>query len=88
MTSFVDDTPADARSVDSERTWSLKPLLRHAQRSHSKMPGIRKIPLRAIGIILFVALLNVIVWIAAAIVLVGRSQLGHHHRVWICADIS
>jgi len=71
MTSFVDDAPADARSVDSERSWSLKPLLRHAQRSHSKMPGIRKIPLRAIGIILFIALLNAIVWIAAAIVLVG-----------------
>jgi high-affinity nickel-transport protein len=35
------------------------------------MPGIRKIPLRAIAVILFVALINVVVWIAAAIVLVS-----------------
>ncbi|KAJ5684575.1 uncharacterized protein N7477_000920 [Penicillium maclennaniae] len=69
MTSFVDDSLADARSVDSERSWSLKPLIRHARRSHSKMPGIRKIPLRAIGIITLIALLNCIAWVAAAIVL-------------------
>lgn len=73
MTSFVDDTPTDARSVDSERNWSLKPLIRHAQRSHSKMPGIRKIPLRAIGIIALVALVNCVVWVAAAIVLVSQE---------------
>lgn len=73
MTSFVDDTPADASSIDSERSWSLKPLIRHAQRSHSRMPGIRKIPLRAIGIITLVALLNCVVWVAAAIVLVSRD---------------
>jgi hypothetical protein len=41
------------------------------------MPGIRKIPLRAIGIILFIALLNAIVWIAAAIVLVRLINLFH-----------
>ncbi|KAJ5084123.1 hypothetical protein NUU61_008702 [Penicillium alfredii] len=64
----ADDT-ADSQSLNSERRWSLKPLLRHAERSHSRVPGIRKIPLRAIGIILFIALLNAIVWIAAAIVL-------------------
>lgn len=73
MTSFVGDTPADASSIDSERSWSLKPLIRHAQRSHSRMPGIRKIPLRAIGIITLVALLNCVVWIAAAIVLVSHD---------------
>jgi hypothetical protein len=87
MTSSVDDTPADARSVDSERSWSLKPLLRHAQRSHSKMPGIRKIPLRAIGIILLIALLNCIVWIAAAIVLVGLNP-PFSSQFWISANIS
>lgn len=73
MTSFVGDTPADASSIDSERSWSLKPLIRHAQRSHSRMPGIRKIPLRAIGIITLVALLNCVVWVAAAIVLVSQD---------------
>jgi len=66
----MDDAPADSRSVESDRKWSLQPLLRKAERSHQKMPGIRKIPLRAIAIILFIALLNAIVWIAAAIVLV------------------
>jgi len=68
MSSF---NPApDSRSLDSDRKWSLQPLLRSAERSHSKMPGIRKIPLRAIGIIAFIALLNIIVWVAAGIVLV------------------
>ena len=62
--------PAEVRSLDSDRRWSLQLLIRHAERSHSRMPGIRKIPLRAIGIILFIAFLNVVVWIAAAIVLV------------------
>ncbi|CAI7624849.1 unnamed protein product [Penicillium pancosmium] len=75
MSSIVDDSPADSRSLDSDRKWSLQPLLRHAERSHQKMPGIRKIPLRAIGIILFIALLNAIVWIAAAIVLRYHTSL-------------
>lgn len=71
MDSF-NPTEADSRSLDVDRKWSLQPLLRSAERSHSKMPGIRKIPLRAIGIIAFIALLNIIVWIAAGIVLVCR----------------
>ncbi|KAJ5178987.1 hypothetical protein N7492_002197 [Penicillium capsulatum] len=69
MNASVNDPPADVRSLDGERQWGLKPLLRQAERSHRRMPGIRKIPLRAIGIIALIALLNVIVWIAAAIVL-------------------
>lgn len=68
MTSLGED---DTRSLDSDKKWSLKPLLRQAERSHSRMPGIRKIPLRAIAIILFIAFLNAVVWIAAAIVLVS-----------------
>ncbi|KAJ6098930.1 hypothetical protein N7467_000465 [Penicillium canescens] len=73
MPSF--EEPADSRSLDSDRKWSLQPLIRHAERSHSKMPGIRKIPLRAIGIIAFIALLNIIVWVAAAIVLSYHPSL-------------
>ncbi|KAJ5295362.1 hypothetical protein PENANT_c001G01769 [Penicillium antarcticum] len=73
MSSF--EAPADSRSLDSDRKWSLQPLIRHAERSHSKMPGIRKIPLRAIGIIAFIALLNIIVWVAAAIVLSYHPSL-------------
>ncbi|KAJ5889054.1 hypothetical protein N7495_009095 [Penicillium taxi] len=53
-----------------QRKWSLQPLLRHAERSHSRIPGIRKIPLRALAIILFIAFVNIAVWVAAAIVLV------------------
>ncbi|KAJ5770569.1 uncharacterized protein N7511_002620 [Penicillium nucicola] len=73
MSSF--EAPADSQSLDSDRKWSLQPLLRHAERSHSKIPGIRKIPLRAIGIIAFIALLNIIVWVAAAIVLSYHPSL-------------
>ncbi|KAJ5103113.1 hypothetical protein N7532_003642 [Penicillium argentinense] len=65
----------DSRSLDSDRKWSLQPLLRHAERSHQKMPGIRKIPLRAIGIILFISFLNAVVWIAAGIVLRYHTSL-------------
>lgn len=70
MSAFNEPADIDSRSLDGDRKWSLQPLLRSAERSHSKMPGIRKIPLRAIGIIAFIALLNIIVWVAAAIVLV------------------
>ena len=60
----------DLGSVHTDEGWGLKPLLRHAVRSHRRLPGIRKIPLRALGIIGLSASLNVVVWIAAAIVLV------------------
>ncbi|KAJ5170818.1 Nickel/cobalt transporter high-affinity [Penicillium coprophilum] len=69
------DTDLDSRSLDSDRKWSLQPLLRSAERSHSKMPGIRKIPLRAIGIIALIAFLNILVWVAAAIVLSYHPSL-------------
>jgi hypothetical protein len=49
---------------------------RKVERSHSRVPGLRKIPLRALGIILLIAVLNAAVWIAAAIVLVGVSCAG------------
>lgn len=65
----------DIESVDSDRKWSLKPLIHKAERQHKRLPGIRKIPLRAIAIILFIAFINIIVWIAAAIVLVSCSTM-------------
>lgn len=72
MTSYVaDHASEDVRSLVSDNKWSLQPLLRRAERSHSRMPGVRKIPLRAIAIIAFIAFLNIIVWVAAAIVLVS-----------------
>lgn len=61
----------DPPHPDSKRSkWSPTVLIRHAERSHSRLPGIRKVPLRAIAVILFVGLINVVVWIATAIVLV------------------
>ena len=79
----MEHAPADSRSLDDDRKWSLQPLLRKAERSHQKMPGIRKIPLRAIAIILFIAFLNAVVWIAAAIVLVSS-----HYSILFILDHS
>lgn len=77
MTSLDEE---DSYGLDNDKKWSLKPLLRQAERSHSRMPGIRKIPLRAIAIILFIAFLNAIVWIAAGIVLVSRPSFISQRR--------
>lgn len=72
--------PADTDMRETETNWGLKPLLRHAERSHSRMPGIRKIPFRALAIIVFIAFLNIVVWVAAAIVLVCEplGRLAQH----------
>jgi hypothetical protein len=67
-----EDAPADETP---DRELSLKEsLLRKAESSHGKMPGIRRVPLPAIGIIFFIALVNVIVWVGVAIVLVHPSS--------------
>ncbi|KAL5332900.1 high-affinity nickel-transport protein-domain-containing protein [Aspergillus crustosus] len=55
--------------LTDDKNWSTKSLIRHAERSHSKLPGIRKVPLRSIAVILLVALVNVLVWVAVAVVL-------------------
>ncbi|PGH08971.1 high-affinity nickel-transporter [Blastomyces parvus] len=55
---------------DGQNVKSLKrSLLRKARRSHNRVPGLRKIPLPALGIILLVAVVNAVVWMAAGIVL-------------------
>lgn len=51
--------------------WYPRALIQQAERSHRRLPGIRKVPLRAIAVILFIAFLNVLVWVAAAVVLVS-----------------
>lgn len=60
-------------STKPDQKWSAKTreIVRRAERSHARIPVLRKIPLRAIVIILFIAFLNVVVWVAAAILLVG-----------------
>lgn len=65
----VDASLADDTDSETKSKWTAESLLRRAERSHRRLPGIRKIPLPAIAIILFVAFINVVVWIAAAIVL-------------------
>lgn len=57
-----------------EKKWSPKQLLQRAERSHNRVPLLRKIPFRSLAIILFIALLNAIVWVAAGIVLVRLSS--------------
>ncbi len=61
----------DAQNQSDDKKWTTtNSLIRRAEHSHSRLPGIRKIPLRSIGVILLVALVNVLVWIAVAVVLV------------------
>ncbi|KAI1915686.1 hypothetical protein LOZ65_005395 [Ophidiomyces ophidiicola] len=45
------------------------PLLQKAEQAHRRVPGLRNIPLPAIGIIVLIALVNAVVWMAAGIVL-------------------
>lgn len=66
----VDNDSSDG-SDHVEKKWSPKVLIQRAERSHSRLPFIRKIPFRALAIIFFIAFLNALVWIAAAIVLVS-----------------
>ncbi|KAL1999359.1 hypothetical protein VTN02DRAFT_4641 [Thermoascus thermophilus] len=60
-----DDDDRDVAQKTSLRT----SLLRRAERSHRRLPVLRKIPLPAIGIILLIAAVNVVVWVVAGIVL-------------------
>ncbi|KAF7718967.1 Uncharacterized protein PECH_006313 [Penicillium ucsense] len=66
---------SDDGRTDGGRRWSLTPLIHKVEHHHRRMPGIRKIPLRAIGIILLIALINIIVWVAAAIVLLVSTAV-------------
>ncbi|KAK2734219.1 hypothetical protein FQN57_001740 [Myotisia sp. PD_48] len=44
-------------------------IIRKAEESHRRVPGLRRIPFAALGIILLVAAVNVVVWVAVGIVL-------------------
>ncbi|KNG82693.1 nickel transport protein [Aspergillus nomiae NRRL 13137] len=68
--SFAEPLSDSQSVVDTKKgKWTPKSLIRHAERSHRRIPGVRKIPFPALAIILFIAFINVLVWIAAAIVL-------------------
>ncbi len=70
----IADPPQDEEAQVEEtpdREFSLKAsVLKKAETSHGKLPGIRRIPLPAIGIILLIAVVNLAVWIGVGIVLV------------------
>lgn len=65
---------SDSQGADTKTKWTPKSLIRHAERSHSRIPGVRKIPFPALAIILFIAFINIAVWIAVAVVLVSYSR--------------
>lgn len=66
--------PVVVEHEDIETPPSFKEaFVRKAEWSHSAVPGLRKIPLRALGIILLIAIVNAVVWIAAGIVLVSKD---------------
>ena len=66
--------PPIIEQTDNVKPHSLKEaLVRKAEVTHSAVPGLRKIPLRALGIILLIAIVNAVVWVAAGIVLVSMN---------------
>ncbi|PGG97018.1 hypothetical protein AJ79_09378 [Helicocarpus griseus UAMH5409] len=60
---------SEAEDFDDDAKSLKRTLLRKAKRSHRRVPGLRKIPLSALGIILLIGGINVLVWVAAAVVL-------------------
>ncbi|EFQ99129.1 high-affinity nickel transporter nic1 [Nannizzia gypsea CBS 118893] len=64
-----------AADGDVKPRWSF---IEKAERSHRRIPGLRKIPLPALAIILFVALINILVWVAAGIVLLLTPTIDSH----------
>ncbi|KAM5459280.1 hypothetical protein McanMca71_006570 [Microsporum canis] len=56
-------------AVDGDTKRPRWAIVEKAERSHRRVPGLRKIPLPALAIILFVAFINILVWIAVGIVL-------------------
>ena len=48
-------------------------LMKKIQTTHRQMPGVKKVPLSAIGIIVLVAAINILVWICMGIILVREK---------------
>lgn len=66
----------EERAVDTlEDTKQLERLRQKLRRQLERAPLIRKLPPRAIAIIVLLVLVNLIVWAAAGIVLVSTPQL-------------
>ena len=50
-----------------------KSLLRKAATHHERVPGLRRMPLPALGIILLLVIVNLVVWVGVGIVLVWTA---------------
>ena len=55
-----------------------KALASKARSYHGRTPGVRELPLPAIAIILAVALVNALVWVAAGIISVWLMEMLPH----------
>ena len=53
--------------------WRAK-LESRASQSHAQIPGLRKLPLPALGIILLLVFVNMLTWAAVGVVLVWLSM--------------
>jgi hypothetical protein len=72
MTGDVD--AANQHNPTAKQSWRLL-LLQRAERVHSRIRGIRQVPLPAIGIISLITVINFIVWVVAGIVLVSFTPV-------------
>jgi hypothetical protein len=68
-----DDIDSGGLEQQQQQQQIRKSFLGRAQRTHRRLPGINKIPLPAIFIIVVVAMVNVVTWAVAGIVLVSQS---------------
>ena len=73
MDSPQDEDHGALTTGPGESPLATKPLLQRVEASVNRVPGLRRVPLPAIGIILLIALLNAAVWVAVAIVLVSSK---------------
>ncbi|KAI5362176.1 putative nickel/cobalt transporter, high-affinity [Septoria linicola] len=73
--SAISETTALAMDSDSERKPMLKKLRVQAEHYHDQIPWIRKLPANAVAIVLLLAIVQVIVWIAVGVVLHFHTAL-------------
>ncbi|KAF2664575.1 NicO-domain-containing protein [Microthyrium microscopicum] len=57
---------------DDQRRSLLSTFMKKADVYHGKVPGLNKIPFRSVAIIVFIAIINLIVWAGCGVVLLER----------------
>lgn len=63
--------------ADMIRNWR-KGVASNARSYHGRTPGVRRLPIPAIAIILAVALVNALAWVAAGIISVWLMEMSRH----------